>query len=792
MSEEKKMEENVNNYKFALDIGTRTVVGVLTSKEGRDLIIEDYEMIEHPDRAMFDGQVHDIDKVSEVVKEIKNRLEERNGIELSSASIAAAGRALRTEKVVIEKTLDFSYEIDQELVDQLEMEAIQIAGEKIKKNIPVLNSLYYCVGYSTVGSVLDGVSVKNPIGHSASKIKFSLVATFLPHNVSDTLYKVVMDAGLNIESMTLEPIAALEVTVPSDLRLLNLAIVDIGAGTSDIALTKGGNIFSYGMVDVAGDEITERLMKEYLLDFETAENLKINLSKEGKQEFVDIVGVEYELETSEILGRISNTLDEIAQKIAGSILEINKEVPEAVFLVGGSSQMATLKSRITRALNIDEQRIDLKSSAKLKNVTYNFDALTSPEFVTPIGIAYMSHFMKQREFLSVLINSRLYRLFNRNNLTISDALVLIGFNSKRLIQTKGKAMSFTLDGEKRMVSGEAGEPSKILLNGKHVDLYSPIKHMDMIEITRPIIGKDAKPLLGDIINFDAYVLKKQKKMPLITKVMVNGIEQNRNYQICEGDDIVISKLRDLDEHVKANEINYDDTVDSYAHVAEEENTYSLAPDSPVTYGVSSSMQEQDNASELAEDLKLEQEPNTEVEAKPEPQMQEEAGLKEELQEEKIEEEAEEKPLKEELNERKPLEEDPAADEEETEMLTYTETEEHYDMEDYKEKQEEAEPKDELEEKGMSDTKEKVEPKKKEEQAELNDRASAFHFLNLFINDKSLKIKLNRDNYYLHDLLRLLNYDVDEFLKKFSINVNGQYIENNCKISDGDRIVFAFK
>lgn len=543
------------DYKFALDIGTRTVIGVLTSKKDRTLVVEDYEIIEHPDRAMFDGQVHDILEVSEIVGIIKNIIEERNGVKLDAVSIAAAGRALRTETVVLEKRLNVSDEIDRNLLESLEMEAIQMAADKIKSSVPVINTLYYCVGYSTIGITLDGISVRNPIGHSASNIRFSMVATFLPHNVSDTLHKVVMNCGMNIESMTLEPIAALEVSVPSNLRLLNLGIVDIGAGTSDIALTKDGNIFSYGMVDVAGDEISEALMRKYLLDFAEAEKLKLNLSKSEVQKFADIVGIEYELKTAEVIEAIAPTLDEIAEKIAESILEINKTVPDAVFMVGGSSQMPTLKERVGKAIKIDERKITLKASDKLANVEYKTELLTSPEFVTPIGIAYMSHFVRQKEFISILINSKIYRLFSRSNLTISDALVLAGFNARRLIQTRGKSLSFTLNGEKRALQGAAGEPSQILLNARHASLRTPIKDKDMIEITKPIMGKDASYSLEEFLDYNAYLLKDGEKVPVIKAVFVNGKEQEKEYRIHENDDIVVYKNN---EEQTANEAKLED------------------------------------------------------------------------------------------------------------------------------------------------------------------------------------------------------------------------------------------
>ena len=106
---------------------------------------------------------------------------------------------------------------------------------------------------------------------SPQHLEAAVVATFLPSEVVDSLYAVMQKAGLEVASMTLEPIAALNAAIPADLRLLNLALVDIGAGTSDIAVCRDGSVVGYTMATVAGDEITEALMRACLVDFPTAE-----------------------------------------------------------------------------------------------------------------------------------------------------------------------------------------------------------------------------------------------------------------------------------------------------------------------------------------------------------------------------------------------------------------------------------------------------------------------------------------------------------------------------------------
>lgn len=81
----------------------------------------------------------------------------------------------------------------------------------------------------------------------------------MPEEVVDGLYAAVEIAGLEVANLTLEPIAAMNVAIPENFRLLNIALVDVGAGTSDICITKDGSIIAYGMIPCAGDEISETI-----------------------------------------------------------------------------------------------------------------------------------------------------------------------------------------------------------------------------------------------------------------------------------------------------------------------------------------------------------------------------------------------------------------------------------------------------------------------------------------------------------------------------------------------------
>ena len=80
---------------YALDVGTRSVIGMVGRAENGRVRVLAVEKEPHPRRAMLDGQIEDIAQVAQVVEQVTRRLEERMGLKLERACVAAAGRALR-------------------------------------------------------------------------------------------------------------------------------------------------------------------------------------------------------------------------------------------------------------------------------------------------------------------------------------------------------------------------------------------------------------------------------------------------------------------------------------------------------------------------------------------------------------------------------------------------------------------------------------------------------------------------------------------------------------------------
>ena len=85
------------------------------------------------------------------------------------------------------------------------------------------------MGYSVVKYYLNGDVFSNLEGHKAEVVSADIIVTFLPEDVVDGLYSAVGLAGLKVASLTLEPIAAINVAIPETFRMLNIALVDVGA-----------------------------------------------------------------------------------------------------------------------------------------------------------------------------------------------------------------------------------------------------------------------------------------------------------------------------------------------------------------------------------------------------------------------------------------------------------------------------------------------------------------------------------------------------------------------------------
>ncbi len=549
---------NEEDLIFALDIGTRTVIGIVGVYEKECFRVVAAEICEHKSRAMLDGQIHDIEKVAEVITQVKERLEKMLGVTLTKVAIAAAGRVLKTSQIKLEYDIEQGREITSEIVGSLEVDAIQNAQFKLDNEISNEEKMtFYCVGYSVVNYFLNGYVISSLVGHKGKKIGVEVLATFLPHVVVDSLYTVMSKVGLEVISLTLEPIAAINVTIPKDLRLLNLVLVDIGAGTSDIAITRDGSVVAYGMVPIAGDEITEKIAQEFLVDFNTAEKIKISISSGTENiKYTDILGNKYEVTHQKAIEIITPSIDFLAGSICEKILEFNQKAPNAVFLIGGGSQIPGLTTRIAEGLSLPDNRVAVRGRDVIQNIKTKIKKLTGPESITPFGIAMMAHLQKGQDFMTVTVNENKIKLFNSKKLSVSDALVLIGYNPDKLIGRSGKGLKFTLNDKDISVKGEHGMAAEIFVNNEPASLETRINNNDSIYIKPSYNGMDAEKKVADYIKHPRgiTVFLNEDRIELVPYCSINGQVCSIDTLIKNGDRVQIEEIITLKDFITKFEL----------------------------------------------------------------------------------------------------------------------------------------------------------------------------------------------------------------------------------------------
>lgn len=492
---------------YALDIGTRSVIGMLGKLENGRVHILAIEKQPHAQRAMLDGQIEDIDQVAETVIEITRHLEKDIGRKLSQACVAAAGRSLRTEKGTSRLELDSPTVIGEEQLQQLTAEAVSNA-EHMLHETETGEQRIFLVGYTTTQLRLDGYPMTKLQGHTGQLLEADVVATFLPSEVVDSLNAVLQKAGLETASLTLEPIAALNAAIPPQLRLLNLVLVDIGAGTSDIAACRDGSVVGYTMATVAGDEISEALMREYLIDYETAERIKTELSSSQAIEFQNIVGFEQSVPPGEILNQIEPATQTLVQEIARRIVALNGSPPSAVFLAGGGSKLVGLCEKVADALEMDRKRVALAGGHfKTNSYADNF-LLDNPEYATPLGIAVSSCLGLISDSSRVFLNGAPARLFRSGQLTVLDILMMNGYGYEQLIGRSGKNLSLYIDGKRMVYHGTPALPARIQINGISVQTTAVVYAGDKIDFSPAENGLDREMTVAelmDLLSVDAIL-----------------------------------------------------------------------------------------------------------------------------------------------------------------------------------------------------------------------------------------------------------------------------------------------
>ena len=527
-------------YVFGLDIGTRNVVGTVGYKEGNEFIVVAQYVMQHETRAVIDGQIHDIGRVGKVIQTVKEELEKQIECPLTEVCIAAAGRVLKTVTTNVEYEYPEETVVTKEDIHTLDLLGIEKAQSLLKEKNDTRYK-FYCVGYSVVKYYLNEEVYSNIEGHKAEVISEDIIVTFLPEDVVDGLYSAVAQAGLEVANMTLEPIAAIDVAIPESFRMLNIALVDVGAGTSDISVTKDGSIIAYGMIPLAGDELTELIVQHYLVDFQTAERIKLASTTGEMITYKDIMMIEHSIPAKEVWELIEPVTDKMTTAVAEKIKELNGgQTVSATFVVGGGGKIHGYTEMLADKLGLPQERVALRGEEVLQEVTFEQpDIEKDPLIVTPIGIC-LNYYDQKNSFIMVHLNGERIKMYDNNKLLIMDAALQAGVANEDLFPKRGKEVNYTVNGVAIVGRGLPGESAVITMNGKPAGINTKLEPNSEIEICPSTAGADAMITIEQLEEYHTSTITfivNGRKIACTRFVEVNGKLEPASYLIKEGDEI---------------------------------------------------------------------------------------------------------------------------------------------------------------------------------------------------------------------------------------------------------------
>ena len=546
---------------FGLDIGTRNVIGTVGYLDGDEFHVIAQDLREHDTRAMLDGQIHDIGRVGATCDEVKKALEEKTGFNLTEVCIAAAGRVLRTVTTHVEMEYPEETVVTGEDLHTLDMMGIEQAGKELKGDEDKKYK-FFCVGYSTVKYYLNGDVFTSLEDHKAEVIGEDIIVTFLPEDVVDGLYSAVGKADLSVANLTLEPIAAINVAIPQNFRMLNIALIDVGAGTSDICVTRDGSIIAYGMIPMAGDELTEVLVHEFLVDFATAETIKRASTEGGDITYEDIMGISHTIKSEEVWKLTDPVMEKIAHEVASKIQELNggKSV-SAAFVVGGGGKVHGFTEALAKDLKIVPERVALRGEEVMKNIIFEEEDVKKDSLlVTPIGIC-LNYYETKNNFIMIHFNGEMMKLYDNGQLTIVDAAMQAGFSADQLFPRRGREVNFTVNGVSRMIRGTEGESAVVTMNGRSVGINTPLEFNADVTLVPSTVGESGTGTIADLAEFTTdylyfTVCGHRVKCPKF--VEVNGSMEPPTYIIKEGDVIETRPFYTVGQLAEFMDVTIDD------------------------------------------------------------------------------------------------------------------------------------------------------------------------------------------------------------------------------------------
>lgn len=365
------------SFVYGIDVGTTKIVAISGRVDPRRERVEVLSVGESKSRGLKRGVVVDRDLAAAAISEAISACEYQS----ARVVVGIAGghiSSMNTEATLLNRGRNLR--ISERFLNKLEAEARQIslgADERVIHVVPR-------------GYVLDGTEgVKNPIGLEARKVKMRAHVVSGAVSSIQNLLHAVEDSGVKVSDVVLEPLASAEACLTEQAREDGVALIDIGGGTTDIAVFVRGVLTHTAVVPLGGESFTSDVAYGLKIPFSDAEKLKVRygtvLSK-----IVDSVAPVRLGDRHYNASFLSQILEyrarEVLEYARDSIAEARllDSIPHGVVLTGGGSLLDGMPELSEEILGVRA------ATATPRLIKDDSKPLRKPQYSTAIGLLYFS------------------------------------------------------------------------------------------------------------------------------------------------------------------------------------------------------------------------------------------------------------------------------------------------------------------------------------------------------------------------------------------------------------------
>ncbi len=381
------------NYVVGLDIGTTKIcalVGV-PGPEGVDVI----GFGTYPSHGLRKGVVVNIEATVDSIKRAVAEAELMAGCEIQSAFVGIAGghiKGMNSHGVVALKSREVTEDDIRRVIDAAKAVAIPMDREVIH----ILPQEFIVDGQ-------DGI--KDPRGMSGVRLEVKVHIVTGAVTSAQNLIKCVNKAGLTVDDIVLQQLASSEAVLSPEEKELGVALVDIGGGTTDLAIFHRGSIKHTAVISLAGDHITGDIAIGLRTPIEEAEKLKLKhgcalTSMASAEEMVEVAPVG-EGQRPRVVSRqiLAEIIEPRVEEILGLVEEeieragFRRLIPSGVVLTGGTALMEGMVELATQIFDLPVRRGYPKGIGGL------VDIVRTPQYATAVGLVlYGSRKGKRADF----------------------------------------------------------------------------------------------------------------------------------------------------------------------------------------------------------------------------------------------------------------------------------------------------------------------------------------------------------------------------------------------------------